>query len=103
MKITAKDLDVSGPCRDMRHRWDPIGDVVLIEERGQVRHFKRRLGCDRCGTVRNDEYKISNVALSRVRSYYEYPDGYRIPGGIKIADARFIMFSQMPMRGEDSV
>ena len=103
MKVTTEDLAISGPCRDMRHKWDQTGDIILIEEKGQVRHFKRRLECDRCGCVRTDEYKISRAALSRVRSSYEYPEGYRIPGGIKIADARFIMFSRMPMVREDSV
>lgn len=103
MKITAETLAVSGPCRDMRHKWDPAGDIILIEEKGQVRHFKRRLHCGRCGTIRTDEYKISRSALARVRSYYEYPNGYQIRGGVKIADVRFIMFSRAEMVREDTV
>jgi hypothetical protein len=103
VKLTAENLAVSADCRDMRHRWERVGDYILIEERGQVRHFKRRLVCDRCGTTRTDEYKISRSAIARVKSYYEYVEGYQIKGGAKVADVRFIMFSQMPMVREDSV
>jgi len=85
-------LAVSGPCRDLRHGWDITGDTILIEQQGQVRHFSRTLTCARCGTQRIDEYKISNVALSRVRSRYVYVNGYHIKGGMPIAEVRFQMF-----------
>lgn len=92
-----KDLAVSMECRDLRHSWEPVGDVILIEEMGQVRHFSRTLECSRCDTLRVDEYKISNFSLARVRSHYQYPEGYTIRGGIKIADVRFRMFQNAQM------
>ena len=81
----------------MRHGWDSIGDVVLIEENGQVRHFARRLRCFRCETERVDEYKISNFALQRVRTRYEYIPGYQIKGGIPVAEVRFRLFKDAQM------
>lgn len=81
------------PCRDLRHSWESVGDNVLIEERGQVRHFSRTLECARCSTQRIDEYRMSRVALARVRSRYSYPQGYQVKGGLKVADARLALFS----------
>lgn len=97
----AEALAVSGPCRDLRHGWEIIGDTVLIEQSGQVKHFARTLSCFRCGTQRIDEYKISNVALSRVRSRYAYIPGYHIKGGIPIAEVRFHMFKNAVMVQRD--
>ena len=97
MDAVAEALAVSGPCRDLRHGWETIGDTVLIEQSGQVKHFARTLSCFRCGTRRIDEYKISNVALSRVRSRYEYVSGYHVKGGIPIAEVRFQMFRNAVM------
>jgi len=81
----------------MRHGWKRVGDNVLIEQQGQVRHFERRLECFRCSALRIDEYKISRVSLARVRSRYVYPEGYRVPGGLSVAEARFRLFSQVDM------
>lgn len=92
-----ENLSVSGMCRDLRHAWNTVGDTVLIEQQGQVRHFVRTLRCMRCETERVDEYKISNVALSRIRSRYRYPEKYQIKGGIPIAEVRFQMFRNVPM------
>ena len=92
-----ENLGVSGMCRDLRHAWDSIGDTVLIEQQGQVRHFARTLRCIRCETERVDEYKISNIALARVRSRYRYPEKYQIKGGAPIAEVRFHMFRNIQM------
>ena len=97
------DLTVSLDCRDMRHGWQRAGDTVLIKQAGQVRHFERKLECFRCGCMRVDEYKITRVALERIRSRYVYPEGYRVPGGLSVADARFKLFSQMDMGLRDVV
>lgn len=102
MQITAEQLAISGPCRDMRHAWFPQGDNVLIEEQGQVRHFKRVLQCVRCETVRTDEYKVSRVAVARVRTKYEYPQGYQIRGGARVADVRFALFRDAPMTRKET-
>lgn len=91
------DISVSAACRDLRHAWDAIGDTILIEQNGQVRHFARTLRCFRCETERVDEYKISNVALQRVRTRYIYIPGYHIKGGIKVADLRFQLFKDAQM------
>jgi hypothetical protein len=91
------DYTVSLECRDLSHAWMSAGDAVLIEQQGQVRHFERRLRCERCETMRFDEYTISNAALARIRSRYAYPDGYRVPGGLSVAKARWMKFSQAKM------
>jgi hypothetical protein len=101
-QITQEQLAISGPCRDMRHAWFPEGDYVLIQEQGQVRHFKRVLKCYRCETVRTDEYKVSRVAVARVKTKYEYVQGYQIRGGARVADIRFAMFRDAPMTKEES-
>lgn len=95
--MVMKDISVSAACRDLRHSWDVIGDTVLIEQKGQVRHFARTLRCHRCETERVDEYKISNVALARVRSRYNYIPGYQVKGGIAIAEVRFRLFKDAQM------
>lgn len=100
--VEGPDISVSALCRDLRHAWEVVGDTVLIEQQGQVKHFARTLRCWRCETDRIDEYKISNVALSRVRTRYSYIPGYQIKGGIKVADIRFRLFQNIPMvKAED--
>lgn len=91
------NLSVSAACRDLRHGWDVVGDTVLIEEKGQVKHFARTLRCFRCETERIDEYKISSVSLAKVRTRYFYIDGYHITGGVKVADVRFYLFQDAVM------
>jgi len=86
---------VSITCRDLRHSWERSGDHVLIEQKGQVRHFSRTLECSRCETLRIDEYTMSSFSLARVRSRYKYPEGYQVPGGLPTEKARFILFSGM--------
>jgi hypothetical protein len=97
MTVTSEALAVSQACRDLRHAWDAIGDTILIEQNGQVRHFARTLRCFRCETERVDEYKISNVALARVRTRYFYIPGYQIRGGIELSELRFRLFKDIQM------
>jgi hypothetical protein len=80
------------PCRDLRHSWESIGDNVLIEDRGQVKHFTRTLECSRCECRRMDEYKMSRVALVLLRTRYDYPKGYQVKGGLRVSDARLMLF-----------
>jgi hypothetical protein len=96
-----QDLSVSLECRDMLHAWKGVGDVVLIEQQGQVRHFERKLRCMRCETLRIDEYTISRASLARVRSRYKYPEGYRVPGGLPVAKARWMIFNNADMRAKE--
>jgi hypothetical protein len=91
------DHSVGYVCRDIRHAWDHLGDVVLIEQNKQVRHFARTLVCLRCSTRRIDEYKVSSYALGRVRTKYEYPEGYHVPGGISVEEVRIALFKDMTM------
>lgn len=98
------DLSISIECRDLRHAWERHGtDAVLLQQEGQVRHFARHLHCLRCGTLRIDEYRISRIAIVRVRSRYQYPDGYQVNGGLTVAKARFLLFRDMEMVAEEEV
>lgn len=101
--MSADGLSVSSECRDLRHSWERTGDVVLLKQQGLVRHFARHLTCTRCETVRTDEYLINRTSVARVRTRYSYPDGYRVPGGIKVADVRFALFNNAPMIKKDEV
>jgi hypothetical protein len=92
---SVEDYSVSITCRDLRHSWERAGDHVLIEQKGQVRHFARTLECVRCECLRIDEYTISGFSLARVRSRYKYPEGYQVPGGLSTEKARFLLFSKM--------
>jgi hypothetical protein len=96
-EVSFEHLAVSAPCRDLRHAWDSVGDTVLIESQGQIRHFARTLRCLRCETERVDEYKISTFALTRVRTRYRYPLNYQIKGGIPVDEVRFRMFKDAVM------
>lgn len=96
----AQSLALSGACRDLRHAWISVTDAVIIEVRGQVRHFTRTLRCTRCDTCRIDEYAISRRVLGRVRTRYVYPKGYHIDGGLPVDEVRFRMFNKMVMEVE---
>lgn len=64
-------------CKDMRHRW------VLTQgyERQPSGWVTRVLECDRCGTVRTDNYAILNgQRLARAGSSYRYPEGFSFRG-----------------------
>lgn len=98
---------VSLPCRDMRHAWFSAGDNVIIEERSRIRHFRRRAECQRCGTTKTEEFKVSYgrsqrvVAVALVRRKYDYVQGYQVQGGLKVADARAMLFEGLTFTHED--
>jgi hypothetical protein len=79
-------------CSDLRHGWNSVGDLVLLEQQGKVRVFQRVLECFRCLTVRTDTYRITPREITRVGSHYRYPEGYLIKGGVPVAEVRFLMF-----------
>ena len=59
-------------CRDIRHAWRTMGWFYAKDSFGQV--CRRRLRCDRCGTVRTDT--LSGLQPKRT---YEYADEYHLP------------------------
>ena len=98
---------VSLPCRDMRHAWFRAGDNIIIKDGNRVRHFRRRAECQRCGTVKTEEFKVSYgrnnrvVAVALDRRKYDYVQGYQVTGGLKVADARAILFEGLTFTYED--
>lgn len=85
-------------CRDMRHGWNPVGDTVLLEKRGQIRTFSRTLECFRCSTVREDIYEITASGVARVRTAYRYPHGYHVKGGLPVSTVRYLLFKNATMK-----
>lgn len=79
-------------CRDLRHAWDFVTDEITEKKRRQVISFRRNLICIRCGTVRQDSFKIVHEAIVRSRTTYVYPEGYRMPKGMRIEDIRYQLF-----------
>jgi hypothetical protein len=65
-------------CRDFKHAWTWVTDFVPHKdvETKRVATVTRTLKCMRCATVRHDEYAIPS--FDRVKSSYEYPDGYLV-------------------------
>ena len=64
-------------CKDMRHRWT----LTQGYERQPNGWVTRVLECERCGTVRTDNYAILNgQRLGRAGSSYRYPDGFSFRG-----------------------
>jgi len=64
-------------CKDMRHRWS----LIQPYERQPSGWVTRVLECDRCGTVRTDNYAIlNNQRLARAGSSYRYPEGFSFRG-----------------------
>lgn len=98
---------VSLGCRDLRHQWEKTGDNVIIEERKQVRMFSRRAVCLRCETARVEEFKIAYgpngriTAVGLIRRRYEYVPGYQVKGGLKVADARAMLFEGLEFVRKD--
>lgn len=98
---------VSLECRDMRHAWYKASDNIVIRDGNLVRHFRRRIACERCEAVREEDFKVSYarnnrvVAVELVRRRYSYPDGYVVKGGLKTNDARAILFQELTFIHED--
>ena len=64
-------------CKDVRHRWT----LTQSYERQPNGWVTRMLECDRCGTVRTDNYAILNGnRLARAGSSYRYPEGFSFRG-----------------------
>ena len=89
---------ISLECRDMRHAWRRAGDNALVERSGKTRVFTRTLECPRCETLRIDTYKITASNVERVHSRYAYPKGYHVKGGLKVGDARFLLFKNLTFK-----
>jgi hypothetical protein len=85
----------------MRHAWFPEGDNVIVHDQGRVRHFRRHITCQRCGTVRTEEFRVSYgknnkvVAVTLVRRHYGYAEGYQVKGGLNVDDARAMLFENL--------
>ena len=64
-------------CKDMRHRWR----LIQSYERQPNGWVTRVLECERCATVRTDNYAIlNNQRLARAGSSYRYPEGFSMRG-----------------------
>jgi len=79
---------VSLECRDMRHAWFAVKDVILTEKRGVVRIFTRTLRCTRCETERADTYEVVGSRVEMLHTKYKYPDGYQIKGRVSVSTVR---------------
>jgi hypothetical protein len=97
---TQEISSVSLECRDMRHAWRRVGDNILVERKGKIRVFTRTLECPRCETLRIDTYRITAQSVERVHSRYAYPKGYHVKGGLKVGDARYLLFKDMTFKEE---
>lgn len=84
-------------CRDLRHAWEHYGDTVVVSRRREVRVFVRVLRCARCEAQRQDTYSIGRRTVDRVGTKYRYPTGYLTKGGLRAADARFLLFKDVEM------
>ena len=72
--------DVYLTCRDLRHDWGIVGFYRSPD--GVVR---RLLDCARCGTQRQDRWRLSG---ERESSSYSYPDDYRVQDGFDTWEVR---------------
>jgi hypothetical protein len=64
-------------CKDIRHRWTLVEDFHR-QPGGRV---VRILECDRCGTVRTDNYAmLAGKRLARAGASYAYPENFSVRG-----------------------
>lgn len=84
-------------CADLRHAWRSVGDTVLLEKKGQVKVFSRTLECPRCETCRVDTYQMVGHSVLHVGTRYQYPRWYHIKGGLKLDQARYLIFKNARM------
>lgn len=97
-KPPAKDSEIDYRrllCGDLRHSWNPVGDMVLLERKGVVKVFQRGLECMRCSTLRFDTYQWVGHSVIHVATRYKYPAWYHVEGGLKIDRARDLLFRDM--------
>lgn len=103
--MAASDRDridpVSLECRDMRHGWVQVNDVVLTEKRGIVRIFTRRLRCIRCETERVDTYEVLRTRVELLHTKYAYPKGYQVKGRVSVSTVRGMLWQNL-LEGGDS-
>ena len=86
-------LVVSAECRDLRHAWTHDGETVLERSHGKdVRVYSRRLLCSRCGMLRTDVYEANGRSIDKVKTRYQYPEGYKVPGGVSVQEVRWALF-----------
>jgi hypothetical protein len=98
---------VSLECRDMRHAWMQVKDVVLTEKKGIVRIFTRTLRCLRCETERVDTYEVvsrsSNPSVAQrvdlLHTKYKYPDGYQVKGRVNVSTVREMLWHDRLLNG----
>jgi hypothetical protein len=75
-------------CRDLRHAWKRLDDVLL---EGEV-FFSRTVECIRCGTTRIDVYQVAaqgQKLMIRVGSHYHYPKDYSVRGRYNVEELRW--------------
>lgn len=88
-------------CRDLRHWWKKLTDLHIVETTPDGDLVKRESMCERCLTVREDNYLLRSdrwgvQRLEVLGSSYKYPDGYLIPAMAQADHAREILrFEQM--------
>src|SRR5262245_56911172 len=84
--IGADYSDVFLECRVDRHRWKLIGfyhaDGAIV----------RSSMCDRCGCDRRQRWSAGGTILG---NSYDYPDGYRIAGGVSPWEVRTEVMSRV--------
>ena len=90
-------LKVSFECRDIRHAWQRDRDVVLLADTtSKISHFERVLVCERCGTERVDEFRMTSLALVRERTRYRYVKDYQVSEGrYPLEAARIQRFTEL--------
>ena len=89
-------LNVSAECRDLRHAWFQDGDTVLTRRKGQVKTFERTIVCQRCGTSKVEQYRVTKRTVERESVRYTYADGYMLHGAerVTVADVRRWIFTR---------
>jgi len=72
-------------CRVDRHRWKRIG---FYHQSGAI---VRASMCERCGC---DRHQFWSPGGSILRNSYDYPDGYKISGGVEAWEVRTEVMSR---------
>jgi hypothetical protein len=78
-------------CRDpgFRHRWEPqrTGGRNVFESGKERGELVRRAVCERCGTTREEVFRMTRSTVEKVRNRYVYADGYVLKDGTRIHGA----------------
>jgi hypothetical protein len=89
-------------CRDFGHAWKWETDFVPRRSEKKIVGMTRVVVCLRCETRRYDEYAVPS--MTKVRSAYEYSDGYRlvgVKGHIPVAEVRQEILSRFRRKAFD--